>query len=343
MRKGVNQRKDVELDIPKFQHRVIIPLHIADDPYYNQSWEVFEMCLRSLRMTSVNSLVISVISNSSDRLTEQRLFDLYDSGRIDEIILVKDAIGKVNAILKALRTAEEPLITVTDGDVLFLNGWETAVLDVFDAFPKAAAVSPVPVFGTQARLTSNIWFDYFFSGKLKFRKVADPEAMTRFANSIGWPWLDKKYKEVILTLKGKDNVNAVVGCNHMTVTYRSEVFSRLPDRNSNYLLGGDSELRYLDLPPLFFDGYRLTTYQNFAYHLGNTIEDWSKSCFENLVEQSKQHRALSSPPLKSAKLSYLVKSRLFRRVTANSGFRKWFYVRHGLQKSQIHYFFNDKG
>jgi hypothetical protein len=27
--------------------------------------------------------------------------------------------------------------------------------------------------------------------------------MTRFANSIGWPWLDIKYKDVIATLKLK--------------------------------------------------------------------------------------------------------------------------------------------
>jgi hypothetical protein len=55
------------------------------------------------------------------------------------LIIEKDLIGKINSILKVLRTAEERLITITDADVLFVNGWEQAVLNVFEAFPKAGS------------------------------------------------------------------------------------------------------------------------------------------------------------------------------------------------------------
>jgi hypothetical protein len=45
--------------------------------------------------------------------------------------------------------------------VLFVNGWEQAVLNVFEAFPKAGSVSPVPVFRTHFQLTSP-GFDIYF-------------------------------------------------------------------------------------------------------------------------------------------------------------------------------------
>ena len=47
-------------------------------------------------------------------------------------------------------------------------------------------------------------------------------------------------------------------------------------------MGGDSE-RYLDTLPLEKDYWRLTTYDNYAFHMGNTIEDWM---FENQNHQS---------------------------------------------------------
>jgi hypothetical protein len=49
--------------------------------------------------------------------------------------------------------------------------------------------------------------------------------MTRFANSIGWPWLDIKYKDVIATLKLKWYYSCL-GSSHFVATYKREVLMK---------------------------------------------------------------------------------------------------------------------
>ena len=219
MRKGKNISKDKLLKKEPCSHRVIIPLYIPhENDYYNDSFDIFKMCLLSIKKTSLSPLKISVINSGSCANVHAKLITLFEGGYIDELIVEKDNIGKINAILKALKTTEERLITITDADVLFLNCWEDQVLNIFKSFPKAGVVCPVPVFRTQLRLTSNIWMRYLFSNKLKFRPVKNKEAMTRFAKSIGWPWLDVKYKDVIATLKSNNGDLAVVGASHFVGT-----------------------------------------------------------------------------------------------------------------------------
>src|SRR6218665_903844 len=204
MRKGKNLSKNVLLPKSDSHHRIIIPLYIPEEEgYYKDAFTIFTYFLNSVIKTSSSNLKISVISNGSSDRVNEKLLKLQKENLIHELIIEKENIGKINSIVKALRTAEERLITITDADVLFDNNWENEVLEVFKAFPKAGSVSPVPVFRTHFRLTSNIWFDHLFSSKLKFRPVKDPDAMTMFANSIGWPWLDIKYKDVIANLKKK--------------------------------------------------------------------------------------------------------------------------------------------
>ena len=211
MRKGDNPTKGGKL-IQKVEcyHRVIIPLHIPHElDYYQDAFRIFELCLFSLSKTASSKIKISIVSNNSSDEINERLVQLYKQGQFDELIFEREAIGKINSILKAIRTVEERLVTITDADVLFCNGWEEAIVEVFEAFPKAGAVCPVPVFRKHFLLTSNIWLRYLFSKKLAFIPVKNPEALTRFANSIGWPWLDIKYKDVIGTLKAKNGTIAV--------------------------------------------------------------------------------------------------------------------------------------
>ena len=260
---------------------------------------------------------------------------------IDELIIETENIGKVNSILKALRTADERLITITDGDVLFLNDWEKEILKIFNAFPRAGMVSPVPVFRTHLRLTSNIWLKYLLSSKLKFRKVKNTEAMTKFANSIGWPWLDKKFKDVILTLKAKDNTVAVVGNSHFVGTYKKEVFDKLPKKNSNYKLGGNSETEYLDIPVLKYGAFRLATYNNYAYHLGNTMEPWMEKELKDIKDESKEINNFKYLTiLKQSPFNYFVTEKLFKKIFKIKLFKKWIFSRKGLNNEQVNNFIN---
>ena len=228
------------------------------------------------------------------------------------------------------------MVTISDADVLFCNGWENAVVAVFEAFPKAGSVSPVPVFRTHFRLTSNIWMRYLFSSKLSFRPVENPEALTRFANSIGWPRLDIKYKDVIGTLIANNGTIAVLGCSHFVVTYKREVFDELPKGNSVFQLGGDSEQLYTDEPVLKKGGYRLATNDNYAYHLGNHLENWMEEAFDELYEARKVIKKYNTlPKLKKSSVMYYLGQNFFKKIITIKPFKKIILKQKGLTTNQI--------
>lgn len=340
MREGENISRDKLIEKRPYNHRVIIPLFIPNQvDYYKDSFSIFKMSLISINKTASSKIAISVISNGSSNKVNEELLKFYEQGLINELIIEKDEIGKINCILKVLRTANERFLTITDADVLFLNNWEDEVIKVFNAFPKASAVSPMPVFRTQNHYTSNIIFDYFFSKRMKFSQVKNPEALTRFAKSIGWVWLDEKWKDVIMTIEAsKTNLKAVVGCNHCTVTYKKEIFKNIPNQNSKYKLGGDSEGLYLDKPSMFYDGYRLATYNNYAYHLGNKIEPWMLDTFNNLKENDKKELILKAPILKESKIKHIIKNIIFKKIMARKPIRKWYYLKKGLHQKKVNNF-----
>ena len=337
MRKGENKSKDKLIKLSKCSHRVIIPLFIPNEEgYYKEAFDIFIMCLTSILKTSFSPLKVSVIDNGGCKSVHKKLLELFNDNIIDELIIERESIGKINSILKALRTTEERLVTITDADVLFLNNWEKEVVNVFEAFPKAGMVSPVPVYRTHFRFTSNIWMRFLFSNRLQFLSVKNPEAMTRFANSIGWPWLDIKYKDVIATLKAKNKALAVVGNAHFVGTYKREVFKKLPQMNSKYALGGDSEELYTDLPIVKSGGYRLATFDNFAYHMGNTSEQWMVEEFENLKEEVKIFKDFENlQKLRRGSLQYFLSEKIFKKIFTIKSFKRMIFKRKGLNKEQI--------
>ncbi|WP_299888574.1 glycosyltransferase family A protein [uncultured Lacinutrix sp.] len=342
MRNGENIVRDKLVEVSKSSHRVIIPVYIPNEEgYYKDAYKVFEICVSSILKTSNSPVKISIISNGSSDAINTKIASFCNTNAIDELIITTSKIGKINSILKCLRHSKERLITITDADVLFLNNWEQAIVDVFNAFPKAGMVSPVPMYRTQLRLTSNIWLRYFFSNTLKFRPVKNPEALERFAKSVGWPNLSNKMKDVALTLKSKSNIIAYVGNSHFVGTYKNEVFKQLPKEDSLYKLGGNSEFLYLDEPVLKVGGYRLATYNNYAYHLGNKLEDWAEETFKTLEDSKKEYNDYDIiPKLSSSSISYFISEKIFKKLFYIKSFKRFAYKRKGLNKEQLHNFTN---
>ncbi|WP_044399016.1 glycosyltransferase family 2 protein [Lacinutrix sp. Hel_I_90] len=340
MRKGPNTVRNQKLNLQPCSHRVIIPLYIPnEEDYYQDAFKIFKMCLVSVQKTAVSPLKISVISNGCIASVNNELLKLSQEGEIDELIIETEAIGKINSILKALRTAEERLITITDADVLFLNNWEREVLNVFEAIPNAGMVSPVPMYRTQTRYTSNIWLRYLFSKKLRFSPVKNPEALIKFAKSVGWPGLKPHLTDVTVTLEGKNNILSVVGNAHFVGTYKNEIFKSMPKQNSVYKLGGNSERLYTDQPVLKHGGYRLATYDNFAYHMGNTIEPWMISIFENLNIEKKSYKDFENfKILKKNSLNYFLAEKCFKKLFYFEFFKRKIYQFKGLTKKQVELF-----
>ncbi|WP_124980926.1 glycosyltransferase [Nonlabens xiamenensis] len=339
MRSGVNPVKGGKPVIKApCDHRVVIPLFIPhENDYFKDAYKIFELCLGSLLKTSTSALKISIISNNCSPVINERLIKLYEQKEIDELIIEREGIGKINSVLKAIRTAEERLITITDADVLFLNNWEQEVVRVFKAFPRAGAVCPVPVYRKQFDLTHNIWKDYLFSNKLKFSEVKDKDALENFAKSIGWKYLPEEFGDSIATLESKNGLKAVVGCSHFVATYKREVFEALPERNSPYLIDGDSEYLYLDKPVILSNGYRLSTYSNNAYHLGNVHEEWMSDAFEQLDAVSSQFNDYSSlDRLEKNAFKYWLDFTLFKKLFKTKKFLRWVLKKKGLNDQQIY-------
>ncbi|WP_318643162.1 glycosyltransferase family protein [Flavobacterium ardleyense] len=332
MRVGFNPNKDKEIVKSDYFHQIIMPVYIPNqEGYFQDSFKILTMSLESLFKTCHSKTYLSIVDNGSCSEVSSYLNTLKIEGKIHELIQTSN-IGKLNAIFKALSGHQFALITITDSDVLFKNGWQSGTYQVFENFPKAGAVSPVPSSKMYKYYTENIITSNFFSDKLKFTDVVSPEGMKAFASSIGnREFYNNVHLSKYLTIESS-KIKAVVGAGHFVCTYRAEVFV---DRNMNfsiYSLGGDSEGRFLDKSVLQKDLWRLSTTDNYAFHMGNVFEDWMTRTFKEISLESLHFDALGLLKIKNRKFTPLTK--IFAKLFANKIFRNIFLKYKGLTAEQ---------
>jgi len=282
MRVGFNPNKNKKIDESDFYHQVIIPVHIPNfEGYFKDSFQIFKYCIESLFKTSHSKTYYTIINNGSCNEVSEYLNDLYNHNKIHELMHTT-SIGKLNSILKGMSGHSFSLVTISDADVLFLNDWQKGTYDVFEAFPKAGAVCPTPSSKVLKQFTANIIIDNILSRNMKFTEVKNTKALSMFASSIG---NCDFYKEVHLnknlTITSKKGTVAVVGAGHFIATYRREVYIKPELLYSKFKMG--SALKdFLDKPVLKNDYWRLSTNDNYAYHMGNVIEGWMSETIETL-------------------------------------------------------------
>lgn len=333
MRKGFNPKKDQKLTKLDFFHQVIVPVYIPiNEGYFKDSFEIFKLHLNSLFKTIHPKTFITIVNNGSSKEVEEYLDKLFTDKKIQEVIHTQN-IGKLNAILKGVSGHNFPLITISDADVLFLNNWQKETYEVFEKLPKAGFVSPCPSSKVLKKFTYNLIFDNLFSSHLRFTEVKNPDAMKMFAQSIGNPDFYNDYHlKQYLTIT-KNDKTAVVGGGHFVGTYRGEVFKNISQKYSEFSLGGASENTILDKPVVDFGFWRLSTHDNYARHLGNTVEDWMKD-----VEIEQEQRDLEFPIIEvetKTKKSSKFKELFFRFFLNRKGIWKRFLLYKGLNKKAI--------
>ncbi|QBZ97892.1 hypothetical protein GS03_01390 [Flavobacterium sangjuense] len=284
MRIGKNPQIDKSLHSSDYFHQVIVPVYIPNnEDYFKDSFNVFKITVDSLLKTSHSKTFISIVNNGSSAEVATYLEELYHKGKIHELIHTNN-IGKINAINKALIGQSFSVVTMADADVLFLNGWQKSVYDILDAFPKAGAVCTTPNSRTLKKLTENIYFDQFFSKSLRFAQVKDPQAMIDFAESTGNNWVYRPiHLEKYLTVN-RHNVSAVVGAGHYVCTYRRDALPQNGFANTHTLLGNNL-MEPIDIGIIKKGYWRLSTEQNFTYHMGNHTEDWMYNKLNDLIEE----------------------------------------------------------
>ncbi len=317
MRIGFNPNKDKLQERSKYFHQVIIPVYIPNEEgYFKDSFQIFKYCLKSLLKTSHKKTFFTIVNNGSCKVVVTYLNELFKNNTIHELIHTTN-IGKLNAILKGLIGQKFQLVTITDADVLFINDWQKETYHIFESFPKTGVVSTTPNPKLVRYLTSNIIFDKGISKTVMFTNVLNPEALKLFADSIGNPNLFnlinlKKY----LTIT-KVNIRAVIGSGHFVATYRSEVFESLNQKTSIYNLGGNSEVNILDKPSVKRGYWRLSTENNYTYHMGNTIEYWMLNILQNIKENKIELRQPKLLPNKNFKFVNYIKNIIFGRIIFN--------------------------
>lgn len=309
MRLGVNPNRDQLQEVSVYLHQIIIPVYVPNqDGYFKDSFKILQLCLESLFSTIHDKTFVTIVNNGSGTFVKDYLDELLKVGSIQELIHTQN-IGKLNAILKGLAGKDIELVTISDADVLFLPNWQKETVNVFAQVPKAGVVGIVPQFKTYEANCGNVLFDNLFNKKLKFMPVKNPKALIAFYDSIGWTWeYNQDYLKYNLGLEVNSNLTVLLGSGHFVATYKKDIFKEITTY-FEYKLGGSSEV-YLDRAPLKKGYWRLTTYDNYAYHMGNTFEDWMK-VESNQVNNSDYPSSDFRKNKPLSKICYFIKNKLF--------------------------------
>ena len=334
MRLGFNPHKDEPQQESDCFHQVVVPVYIPNEEgYFKDSFEIFKLCLDSLFKTIHKKTYITIVNNGSCDVVIAYLNKLFLDGEIQEIINTSN-IGKLNAIVKGIVGHDFSLVTVTDADVLFLKDWQKATYAIFEAFPRTGVVCPTPSSRSLRTYTANIYWDLFFSKRLHFSRVENRDALKMFAHSVGNPaFYNDIQLQKYMTVTHNDS-KAVVGAGHFVATYRASIFKNSSIKYSNYKLGGDSESKILDLPVVKKGFWRLSTANNYAYHMGNCIEDWM---IEEVSKLEKPDQILAfklETNPSNAKWLYYLKTKLFGKFILNKKIMTFFLIWKGLSKEE---------
>ncbi|WP_320814530.1 hypothetical protein [Flavobacterium sp.] len=340
MRIGKNPEGEKKfIDINAY-HRIIIPVYIPNfEGYFKEAFEVFQLCIDSLLATVHDKTRITIYNNNCHEKVKNYIDEKFATSYvIDQVFHSKENLGKINAILAASKGNLEPIITITDADVLFKQGWQNAVEEVFCGFPEAGMVSPVPSSIAYNHYTGNNWSYAILKGKLFFDNVIDPEALVRFDESLGN--VEKFYKpihlEKYLVLRNKaKNCEAVMGCGHFVASMRREVFDKGTNQPAFIKIQHGVESKFIDMPNEELGYLRLATKNNYAFHMGNTTEAWMFEEFKALNKTLKNEAKVVSEINNSNTMSSasLFVGKLIGRLMTNKKIKRNVLRKIGLKKS----------
>lgn len=280
MREGINPNKKSSERLSKFDHRVITAIYVPKiDGYYKDALDVLSLFLNSLFDTIDRKTAVSIIDNGSCEEVKE-LISKYET-KIDCLVIYRENIGKVDALIGCARSSSEELITLTDSDIFFQPNWITEVKNIFNSFDNVGSVSPIPVRVGRNYYTSSTLKKVLFR-KLKYELQHIPENTenyNKYLQSINWD-VEKENKlwDVVIANQCK----AIIGSGHQILTMsRNILFTHTPTLPSMTLIGNKSEENYIDRSIDLANKLRLSTYHNHAYHIGNKVEEWMRVLYES--------------------------------------------------------------
>lgn len=334
MRVGYNPHKDEKTNHAHYLHQIVIPVFIPNlEGYFKDSFKILQLCINSLLDTIHDKTFVTIINNGSCLEIQKYLDDLFLNHKIHEIIHSEN-IGKLNAILKGISGNNIPYVTISDSDVLFCNHWQQETMKIFHAFKKSGAVGTTPQFKMYEANCGNFLTENYFSKKLKFTKVEQPLELEKFYESIGWTKeYNLDYLKYNLSIEN-DKCKALVGAGHFTATYSKELFNEIPTF-FNFKMGGGSE-GFLDQITSKKGMWRLTTTNNFTFHMGNAFESWMDTIQTEKSNSNEFNYELynqNKEVIKISKAEFFIKNVLCPKLFfSRRFFKKLFYAKFNLPK-----------
>lgn len=300
------QKQDKKIEL-KTNHRIIVVVYIPEfTGYYQNIFEVFKLCLESIIVTKNNRCAVTVVNNASCSEVTEFIDANFKNGNIDCIIHHRENVGKIDAIIGASRGVREPLITMTDVDVLFKTGWQENAENIFMNIKNTGSVSPISTrksvnYGTSSTLKAILF------RRLKFRLMPIPENFEEHNKNLESVNQKREvFEDVLWPVVEENGVKAILGSGHQVITIRREIlFKTVPTSPCFIPVGLDSEFKYVDEPINRAGGLRLATYNNYAFHMGNAVEDWMYDV---------QRENLKNKGASSDSLSFRLPNGNFRRI-----------------------------
>lgn len=302
MRVGTNPQKQERKITMTTHHRVVVVVYIPNEEgFYKDSFDVFKMCIDSLVSTLNSKAALTIVNNGSHKKIAGFLNLYLEEKKIDTLISHNTNIGKIDALIGAARGAREKYITLADSDILFVKGWQEKVEEVFAGFPNVGSVSPIPVRRGLLAGTSSV-LKYVMLGKIKCMFIPVPEnfvGYNRYLESINWGFEEKNNN--VWPVVEKNGLRAVIGSGHQVLSIdRDILFTTTPSNPSLTLVGNLSEHNYVDVPIDKAGKLRLSTYNNYAFHMGNKLESWmveiQKNNAENVGDKEVGYEIVSPSP-----------------------------------------------
>jgi hypothetical protein len=335
MRIGFNPNKDKIREKNECFHQVILPVYIPNNlGYFKDSFTILKLCLESLFKTCHDKTFYSIINNGSSNEVVVYLNKLLKEKKINELTHTIN-IGKINAVLEGIVGQKFKFVTITDADVLFLNNWQGESYKVFNHFPKTGAVCTTPSSKSFNNYTFNVIFDKLFSKELKFSSVKNTLALQSFAKSIGnSSFYNKTHLKKYLAVSNGD-FKAVLGAGHFVTTYRFDIFEKINKSYTNYSLGGVSEREFLDASVIKKGLWRLSTEDNYTFHMGNTHEVWMDEVFQEIkINQVIYNDVFEFKNFEDGKILFWLKNDLVQKILYRKKIKQFFLQYKGLTKSE---------
>jgi hypothetical protein len=279
MRVGDNPEKINNVLSTEVYHRVVIPVYIPNEEgYFKDALKIFKLCLESLLNTIHVKTRITIYNNGCCEAATNYINNKFQNNElIDQVINSKINVGKINAILTGVKGNIEPLITISDADVLFKNYWQKSVEELHTDFPEAGMVCPMPSSKGLISFCANNWYYGLLNGSLKFKDVADPEGMIMFDKSLGnnESLLKDVHLKRYLTISNTSKSNlAVMGGGHFVATLKRVVLDEGNNKPAAIKIVGGVESVYIDKPNEYLGFLRVATTASYVFHMGNVFEEW---------------------------------------------------------------------